>query len=545
MRRFALLSTLLLVVVAILLGSVSSLAAQRPEVDPARVPEQALERDRLRAESVPAPAVVQPSVTVTPATEVPVPRDKIGLGIGDVTVHGGRGADKTTMKLAKDLGAGWMMGWVSWQNVEPVQGQFAWDRDMRNDLDNVANAGAAYGLKVLVRLHGIPAWATTDDSGHLSTVDAEKLEGSLQAIAARGKGRVAAYQIFNEPNLYYEWGVPEGASVPTAAPSEYVTLLRAAYEGIKAGDENAIVVSAGLASGAGGRSMDDLQFLRGMYSADARGGTHFDAVGTHPYGGPYAPEETPDPVHPAHFKRAEAQRAVMVANGDSATPMWATEIGWLHQPSESITGFDWWAVTPEQQADYLKRAFWYAEENWPWMQRMFVFNHDMSTAMWCESSSEWSPACYPPDTSVHWFSILNPDRTARPAYSGLKAMKKTKATTPPVAPAPTFTASSSASPSQVTAGSKVNVATDVTANAAATVLVVIRIHDPSGNEVAKKEYKQQSFTAGQERTYSFSWNVPRNAATGGYTLRTVVYTADGKTAYPTDDTPGLFDVIAR
>ena len=35
----------------------------------------------------------------------------------------------------------------------------------------------------------------------------------LAATAARYKGRIAAYQIWNEPNLAREWGLPAAASL--------------------------------------------------------------------------------------------------------------------------------------------------------------------------------------------------------------------------------------------------------------------------------------------------------------------------------------------
>ena len=99
-----------------------------------------------------------------------------------------------------------MLGWVSWQNVEPGRGAFAWQSGGANDLDNVANAGRAYGLKVLVRVQSPPAWATVDGSGRLARVDPDEVRRSMEALARRGAGRVAAYQVFNEPNLAYEWG---------------------------------------------------------------------------------------------------------------------------------------------------------------------------------------------------------------------------------------------------------------------------------------------------------------------------------------------------
>src|SRR5262249_30031676 len=56
-------------------------------------------------------------------------------------------------------------------------------------------------------------------------------------------------------------------------------------------------------------------------------------------------------------------------------------------------------------------------------------NLDHSTAMWCGGP------CYPPTTSVHWFSVLNPDRTPRLAYTELSNLLHRIAPTPtPIAP---------------------------------------------------------------------------------------------------------------
>ena len=271
---------------------------------------------------------------------------------------------------------------------------------------------------MLVRLHSPPAWATADGSGHLARVDPDALRLSLEALARRGAGRVTAYQVFNEPNLAYEWG----EDVDEASAAAYARLLRAAYGGLKAGDPRALVVSAGLANGATAPSLNDLDYLRALYAAGARG--TFDALATHPYGGNTPPESTA--CGGTCFRRAEVQRQLMVAAGDAATPMWATELGWLHESDYDMGPvFEWHKVSAQQQADYLVRAYQYAEQHWPWMGPMFVPTHDHSTAMWCGGP------CYPPTTAVHWFSLLNPDRSARPAYLALAALPKRPASSGP------------------------------------------------------------------------------------------------------------------
>ncbi len=413
----------------------------------ASVASEARQRDQLRAQqtqpfvvSAPQPRITvnrssttgAPQAATTAAASTTVPASLVGFALADNTVGPG-----STLEKAQQSGAGWILGWVSWSALEPTEGDFAWTHGTGNDIDNLIRAGQSSNMKILARLQSVPAWATTDGSGRLAAVRSDALQTFAQALAAHAAGRVGAYEVFNEPNLNYEWGEDLNANGPIG----YARVLRASYLGFKAGDGSAVVVAAGLADSAGAPSMDDLQYLRQLYAAGARGGTHFDALGTHPYGGSYPPEQDPS-CGGTCLRRAELQRQIMVDNADAATPMWATEVGWLMTSSNDLgIYFNWMKVSPQQQADYLVGAMQYAQANWPWMQRMFVFNLDHSTAMWCGGP------CYPPGTSVHWFSVLNPDRTPRPAFTALQGLLHGTLPTPTSTPTATLTSAPTSTPS--------------------------------------------------------------------------------------------------
>jgi len=187
--------------------------------------------------------------------------------------------------------------------------------------------------------------------------------------------------------------------------------------------DEALVVAADLAStgGDGGlTAMDDVEFLRRLYQAGAQ--PFFDVLGSHPYGFADPPDRR-NANQVTDFQRAADQRAVMVAFGDTQKPIWATEFGWLLSPAieghpEYVndplwSGRQWQIVTPEQQAQYLMAAYQYAYQNWPWMGLLFVFNLDYSTVPW-----------YPPPEPMRFYSLLNADRTPRPAYLALRQMPK-------------------------------------------------------------------------------------------------------------------------
>jgi hypothetical protein len=254
------------------------------------------------------------------------------------------------------------------------------------------------------------------------------------AVAAAYKDCIDAYEIGNEPNLAWEWGLGNPDPVAT------VEVLRIVYENIKANDPEAIVISPAMSPTGSVPPdtqdvWDDRRFLRAMYEAGAK--PYFDALGAHPFGFKYPPEtdpdsiyydpyepdypNNPDPVDGLCFRRAEQLRAVMEEFGDTKKQIWATEVGWiLDPPGYCYNLYDWryrwWQrVDPQTQGDYLWRAFEYAAEHWPWMGPTFVFNLDYSRLQ-----QNPNQECDP----MGWHSIVDPYGTGRPAFEMFKVMPK-------------------------------------------------------------------------------------------------------------------------
>lgn len=255
---------------------------------------------------------------------------------------------------------------------------------------------------------------------HGAWEDLEAWGDELYQLALSQKGYIDAYEIGNEPNLTWEGHMPD--------PVGYTAILKEAFVRIKQADPHALVIAAGMATtGPAGMEQhpwypkvwNDLLFIQAMYDAGAKG--YFDALGSHPHGFGYPPEQDPRLrlVNGLAFRRVEQQREIMVANGDGDKPILATEWGWLLDPGPDCHEWGdwpsrvWQIVTPEQQADYLVRAFHYADTHWPWMGPMLVFNLDFSM-------SPQYHHCEP----MRWYSILNGDGSPRPAYLALKQMPK-------------------------------------------------------------------------------------------------------------------------
>lgn len=325
----------------------------------------------------------------------------VSAGRAEKFAYGVNLADLGNTYLVQDIGFNYIKGFVNWATVELKPGHYRWD-----DPDNVVKVAAGAGARVLLRIHGVPDWARPPDTSlSYKPDDLADFERFMRAIAARYRGQVAAYEIWNEPNLDYEWGyrAPD--------PAEYTAMLKAAYRAIKAEDPAALVISAGLAPTGQGNppeSLGVLAFSEGMYQAGAKG--HFDAMGSHLYTYGLSPDD--NPPDQITFDQLDQLRDLMAHHGDSETPIWITEMGWVLNTHWDLGVYHDYGVSQLVQAQYLRRAYEKIEAEWPWVEAAFLFNLDFSAAPW-----------YQADEQMRWFAILNPDRTPRPAFTALREMR--------------------------------------------------------------------------------------------------------------------------
>lgn len=325
------------------------------------------------------------------------------------------------LNLVKDAGFGWIKQRWEWRYLEPKKkGEIDWHRS-----DILVQEANKKGLKIIARIDNQPEWATAKKYGAATAPpdNPQDLADFVGAMAARYKagspyGRIHAYEIWNEPNLSREWG----DRAPNAA--EYVALLKASYLAIKKADPEAIVITAGLSptTAPPPLAMPDVDYLKAMYAAGAK--DYFDVLGAHGAGFKAPPELSPDEVAKDDrynhgegakgrvycFRHLEDLRAVMVANGDGAKRVAVLEFGWTTD-NRPGSPYAWHAVTPQEQADYLVRAFRYAKENWSsWigpMCALYIADPGMTK-----------------DHEQYYWAVTNPDGTPRPAYEALKAMPK-------------------------------------------------------------------------------------------------------------------------
>jgi len=313
--------------------------------------------------------------------------------------------------MIRDAGFTWVKQNFAWRDIEGAgKGQFDWSIP-----DRILDQVEEFDLHIVVRLDHQPQWAGGGFPLNGPPDNRQDFADFCTALATRYKGRIDAYEIWNEPNLAREWGGR------TPNPDEYVALLKVAYEAIKQADPGAIVITAGLTP-TGTQpptAMPDDVYLRHMYRAGMKG--YYDMVGMHAAGYKAPPEISPAEAAANKeayggerffcFRRVEDLRQIMVEYGDSQTQVAILEFGWTSDPRPD-SPYHWHAVDEFTKADYLVRAYKWAKEHWsPWIGLMSLIY--MGNPDWTPDNEEW------------WWCINNPDvGSPRAAYMELKAMPK-------------------------------------------------------------------------------------------------------------------------
>ncbi len=325
------------------------------------------------------------------------------------------------LNLIGEAGFHWVKQTFSWETIEGFgKGHLDWSFS-----DRVVQQVNDTNLKLLARVSIDPQ--KKDFWAGLPPDSADHFADYVFALASRysckpgAVGCIQAYQIWNEPNLSREWGHKR------PNPAEYVFFLGKAYDAIKQANPNALVISAGMApTGDDDESaMPDVLYYERMYEAmgDSSDG-YFDALGVHGVGFAAPPELEPevaesDKQFGGHrffsFRHVEDIRAIMERNGDAEKQIVLLEFGWTTDqvnPKYKWHGADA-GIDLDVQAEYLKRAFTWAAENWrPWIGLMSLITMP---------NLEWLSDGNPQDEEQYWWGIMEPSPCCgapnfRPAY---------------------------------------------------------------------------------------------------------------------------------
>jgi hypothetical protein len=323
-----------------------------------------------------------------------------------------------SVQMIAEAGFHWLRQEFPWEDIEiHGKGDFedrrhephrsAWEK-----YDHIVDLAEQYGLEVVPRLSNPPAWtrAAGDEKGVFAPPDDLADWGDyVYTVVSRYRGRIHYYQLWNEPNIYPEWGEQP------VDPEGYTRLLCEGYARAKEADPDAVIVGGALAPtvslnpGPGpALGLNEFVFLQRMYDAGA--GECFDIMAVNDYmlwSGPTDHRMRPLNIN---FGRPIYVRDIMVANGDTAKPIWISEMNSNAVPNDpaNIAGVGAYGmVTLEQQARYAPLAYQRAMEEWPWVGVVnFWFFKRPSDA---EKNQSW-----------YYFRMVEPDFTPLPVYDAMR-----------------------------------------------------------------------------------------------------------------------------
>jgi len=236
---------------------------------------------------------------------------------------------------------------TTWAELEPNRGEWRFEK-----LDRLASMAEQHHVNLLLCFGRTPDWAAAQTAMGLPAgkpeaappANMEDWKTFVRAVVTRYKGRIEAYEIWNEPNLsqYY-----------TGDIATMVTMTREAAKIIHSIDPAAKVVSPSATT------QDGLAWLGAFL--DAGGAQYVDVIGYHFYVTPDSPEKI---VPLAGHVMEEISRH------GAKMPVWDTETGWAQPKIFSSKGEPGAYVARALLlgwASGIDRFYWYAWDNRNWV----------------------------------------------------------------------------------------------------------------------------------------------------------------------------------
>lgn len=315
-----------------------------------------------------------------------------------------------SLRLLQGAGFTFIRQQFPWEDIE-VHGKNDFV-DRRNDpdgvdawakYDNIVDLAEKYDIEIIARLDNPPAWTRvmTDTIGtHAPPDDFGDYGDFVEAVVDRYEGRITYFQLWNEPNIFPEWGQQP------VNPEAFTELLCTGYQRAKEANPDSVILAGALSPtiALDSRDLNDLVFLQRMYAAGAA--DCFDILSAQGYGlwsGPTDQRLRPTVINYPHVMLL---RDVMVQNGDEDKAVWISEAGWNAVPEEMDDPYG--RVDAEQQGRYAVQAYQRAQADWPWVGVINYWFFKRATD--AERDQPW-----------YYFRLLEPDFTATPAWEELAA----------------------------------------------------------------------------------------------------------------------------
>ena len=264
-----------------------------------------------------------------------------GIAIGDdyFDGHDTRARVERHMAEAKQIGARFLRCAFSWNGIEPEPGKYDfafWDM--------LVDEATKAGIQLIPYVAYTPKWAARSQENFWQQPPQSPalFADVMRTLAARYRGRIKSWELWNEPDLTDYWRGTSG---------EFADLVKAGAQAVREGDPDAVVVLSGISREPG----DFFHDLLYRYHLDR----WVDVLALHAYPESWSEERAED-VFPVWLPQTEDY----VRQSGDPVDVWLDEMGYAdyrydtaHASMYKTNIYYRYEHSPSYAADFLLKSF--------------------------------------------------------------------------------------------------------------------------------------------------------------------------------------------
>jgi hypothetical protein len=206
------------------------------------------------------------------------------------------------LRIAKAAGVKYLRCAFSWNGIEPERGVYRWQF-----WDDLVARAERHGIGVIPYVAYTPEWAarSKQDFWRQPPSDPQLYAEFMERIAARYRGRIQSWELWNEPDLQEYW---------TSSAEEFGSLVKLAAVAVCKGDPAAVIVL-------GGVSLGPTEFFRTLFRDKVD--QYVDVIAMHAY-----PESWHEQRLEEIFNDWVPKMNELIQQGGSGADFWLNEAGY-------------------------------------------------------------------------------------------------------------------------------------------------------------------------------------------------------------------------
>jgi len=206
------------------------------------------------------------------------------------------------LRIAKSAGVKYLRCAFSWNGIEPQRGVYRW-----KFWDDFVSRAEKHGIRLIPYVAYTPEWAarSKQDFWRQPPSDPQLYADFIERIAARYRGRILSWELWNEPDLQDYWA---------GSAEDFAVLVKLAASAVRRGDPKAVIVLGGVSRG-------PTEFFRSLMRLKID--QYVDVIAMHAY-----PESWHEQRLEEIFEDWVPRMQELIQQGGSGVDLWLNEAGY-------------------------------------------------------------------------------------------------------------------------------------------------------------------------------------------------------------------------